>query len=357
MSLTCLRIRNLRNLTEQEIHPTPLFNLITGPNGSGKTSVLEAIHLLSLGRSFRTTIHQRLIQHHQASLTIYGEVSPGIPLGIEKHRSGENYIRISGENKQSVAELAKCLPVQVINADSFKLLDAGPQHRRQFMDWGVFHVKHSFLPAWQSYRQAMKQRNAALRQRSSSGNITLWETEMVKQALVIDEARRDYIEQYIPVLQALIQDSFSFEVELDYARGWPQDEDFALCLQHHRARDAELSYTQQGPHRADLKIKSAHTQAQHVLSRGQQKSLVCAMRIAQGNLVQQFTERPTVYLVDDLVAELDARNSLAVLRLLHQSQAQVFITVIEPTSITALISDLDFSIVPLDVSRETIVME
>lgn len=156
MSLTRVSVTAVRNL-----HPVtlslPRINILYGDNGSGKTSVLEAIHLLGLARSFRSARLQPVIQYEEAACTVFGQVmlANGIAsnLGISRERQGEFTIRIDGQNARSAAQLAETLPLQLINPDSFRLLEGAPKIRRQFLDWGVFHVEPRFRPSGSACRR------------------------------------------------------------------------------------------------------------------------------------------------------------------------------------------------------------
>ena len=152
MSLRRIMVTAVRNLHPVTLSPSPRINILYGANGSGKTSVLEAVHLLGLARSFRSTRLNPVIQYEQPACTVFGEVeltSGGTSnLGVSRERQGEFTIRIDGQNAKSAAQLAELLPLQLINPDSFRLLEGAPKIRRQFLDWGVFHVEPRFLPAW-----------------------------------------------------------------------------------------------------------------------------------------------------------------------------------------------------------------
>ena len=138
MSLLRLNITALRNLGAVSISPSPRINILTGDNGSGKTSLLEAIHLLGLARSFRTTRHQPVIQFDQSACTVFGEIkleSGFRNLGVSRLRDGDFQIRIDGQSVRSASQLAHALPLQLINPDSFRLLEGNPRIRRQFLDF------------------------------------------------------------------------------------------------------------------------------------------------------------------------------------------------------------------------------
>lgn len=164
MSLGRVTVTAVRNLHPVTLNPSPRINILYGPNGSGKTSLLEAIHLLGLARSFRSQRLSPVIQHEQPACTVFGQVlwNDGRVrnLGVARNRLGELQIRIDGQNVRSAAQLAESLPLQLINPDSFRLLEGAPKVRRQFLDWGVFHVEQRFLPAWHRLQTALRQRNS-----------------------------------------------------------------------------------------------------------------------------------------------------------------------------------------------------
>ena len=142
------RIRNLSHISA-ELHPgaTALF----GANGSGKTSVLEAIHLLGTGRSFRTHQSKPVIQHEQDDCRVVCRLRrQGRPLvmGIEKHRDGTARARVDGENVASLSELARAMPIVLLDTDSLGLVTGPPEGRRKLLDGTLFHVEQTFLPLW-----------------------------------------------------------------------------------------------------------------------------------------------------------------------------------------------------------------
>ena len=349
MTLRRLDISQFRNLSDVKIKPNTGVNLLTGDNGAGKTSVLEAISVLSVGRSFRASRTSAIIQFDQAHYTLFAEVfnplaqlQPIVPIGISRNKDNEQQIRISGQQARSAAQLAELLPVQIINSDSFQLLEGSPKVRRQFLDWGVFHVEPQFFSLWQASQKALKQRNKLLKygKMHAVQQLDIWDQALASYAEQIDQLRQAYVEKLIPEFeQTLAELTFSDVISVSYYRGWDRQTDCLSALQDNRSRDLALGFTQAGPHRADLRIRVNKLLAVDVLSRGQQKLVVCALLLAQGKLLQKLTGKQCVYLVDDLPAELDLEHRKYLCRVLEKMQCQVFITSVDQDALAACWSE------------------
>ena len=322
-------IHHLRNLTSVNMNPGPGFNILYGTNGSGKTSFLEALYFLNTGRSFRTRLVHRIIHHEADQFTLFAEATSNdaniTKLGVSRTRGGESTLRVNEQTVSSHVEITKQFPLLLISPESHTLISSGPRYRRQFLDWGLFHVEQLFYPQWQRSQRALKQRNAALK--AGYAEISIWDQELVQSALALHEFRENYIALITPIFekikQVFLQD---IEVTLRYYAGWPKDQDLATLMSNTIDKDRMAGYTHYGPHRADLQIKSHKTPAQDILSKGQQKLVIYALRLAQGILLKALTGQTAIYLIDDLPAELDQHKRQYVIKALKELDAQVFIT-------------------------------
>ncbi len=335
MAFTRIDIFNFRNISTAKFNPAPLgVNLLYGQNGSGKTSLLEALYYLSVGRSFRSSKTGRIIKHETEKLSIFAQLlNPSnsiTSVGIERNQESDLKIRIDNNNANSIAELAVLMPILMINAYWHHFFDAGPQVRRKYLDWGVFYHSPDFYPLWRQYQRALKQRNAALRDRLPRREIDVWTREMIQHAIRLNEARRKYLAQLFPsVLEIATTLLPQYKLNVAYYSGWSEGADYAEILEQSLHRDLTLGYTQFGPHRADLKVTLNACPAKDILSRGQQKLFVCGMIIAQGALLKTVSETRPIYLIDDLPSELDELSRSKVMALISKQEAQVFITAVE----------------------------
>lgn len=335
MSIRRLRIQELRNLRQVELELARL-NVLAGPNGSGKTSVLEALYLLGSGRSFRSVRLEPVINHGAERCVVHGTLaatdgSAAVSMGVARDRSGAFEARLNGKGVSSAAELARTLPVQLINSESFALIEGGPRSRRQFLDWGVFHVEHRFHGVWVEVQRSLRQRNALLRHaRLARDELDAWDRRLASSAEQLDDLRRAYFEQFRPLFAQTLCELTPLEgLELSYHRGWDRERSLGEVLADQVERDRERGFTGSGPHRADIRVRSQGQGASDILSRGQQKLVVCAMKVAQARLFQSVTGRECVFLVDDLPAELDQGHRATLCKLLDALGCQVVISCVE----------------------------
>lgn len=338
MSLSRLQIKHVRNLRSVSLEGLARVNVLFGPNGSGKTSVLEAIHLLGMARSFRGNSVKSLISHKEPGCVVFGMVSlpqqtgTGVPLGVQRNLAGEAQLKVGGKLVRSVAELVHHLPIQVINADSFQLLTGSPGARRQYIDWGVFHVEQRFLKQWQRFQRCIKQRNNLLRHgKIADQQLAVWTRDLATSGAAVHEYRESYFKVLTPRFKAImarLAPSLG-GLELSYRRGWDKQLSYAEALTGSEKTDVEQGYTHVGPQRADIRVSIDGHLAADTLSRGQQKLVVCGLKLAQGQLMAEHGGGDCTYLVDDLPSELDEDHCRLVCELLASMSAQVFITCVD----------------------------
>lgn len=348
MFLRCLKLAGIRNLASQTVYPGPGVNLLVGGNGSGKTSLLEAIFLLARARSFRTSTIEAVISRGATSCSVYGELEaegPGASVPVRRlavsRETGEGFrYRIDGEVVNAASTLADALPLILINSDSFGLLEGPPKGRRHFLDWGLFHTVPQARLLWRQYQRAHQQRNALLRRAGANPDpreLELWDQKLAESGEIVTRARCAYAEEIAPVVSGMVEvlSPGMGALSLSFQAGWDRDKSLAETLKIHRARDIMQGATQTGPHRADLRIRLNGRLAVETLSRGQSKALVLAMLLAQGAHFLLRQGRPCLNLIDDLPAELDQRHRRRIAQTMAEIGGQSFVTGIDAAQMWA----------------------
>lgn len=328
--LTELRLTNFRNISTSAISPASGINLIVGENGSGKTSLLEAIYLLAMGRSFRSRNLKHLIQHGYEHCQVFGRIDRTIPLGIQLSGTSGVQIRLNNAPLKKLSELVLHLPLQYIPANCHQFFEQGPKFRRKVVDWGLFHVEHDFLFHWQSYRKVLQQRNAALRAKKSNKEVSLWDGQLISYGLRLTQYREAYLKDVLQLFQywftQICNDYKSASFELRYTPGWPKNTELSAALQSGIDRDQVLGYSRNGPHAADWSIKINGADPVELLSRGQQKLFYLAISFAQLSLLTKRRQQTSILLIDDISSELDVSHQQQVLSAIKTISIQTFIT-------------------------------
>jgi DNA replication and repair protein RecF len=336
-TLSELRIGGVRNISQASLACHPKLNVLHGENGSGKTSILESIFLLSRGKSFRTSHTDSLINYEEKEAVVFAALSSGKKIGLSRGRAGKSQLKLSDSVQKNWDEVAHLLPILAIDSTTFQLLEGGPKARRQFLDWGVFHVEHTFISHWRRFKKALANRNQLLKSGDfAADELDAWTRHVSESGEAMHQLRSTYFARLLPVFYHVyesIKPQGVGELAIAYQRGWAEDISLSQAMSASLSADRRYKATQVGPHRADLLIKSDQKLASEVLSRGQQKLVVSAMKIAQGVLHSSVTESPCIYLVDDLPAELDERNRALVLECLLNTDSQLFVTCVERESL------------------------
>ena len=325
MSLKHLRVQGFRCLKHVDVTLHGERNYFFGANASGKTSLLEAVHFLSRGRSFRTRRSRTLIRHGCSDMAVFGAVDcqsvrhrVGASLGREGLR-----LRLDGE-PVGAAETSRVVAVQIIDPEIHRLIDGGPEGRRRYLDWGVFHVEHQYISDWRRFRRVLGQRNAALKR--GSGEEPVWTDALVESGHAVDAARQRYVRLLAAPLKSLGEALVGMPIQVTYRPGWPTDMTLQEALKYSVARDRQLGSTQAGPHRAELGVRLGGAPVREHASRGQQKLVSAALTLAQAELFSSDQGAGSVLLVDDPAAELDGDNLARFLEILWKTPAQLLVT-------------------------------
>lgn len=333
MQLQELHLEGFRNLEVSRWRPGAGFNLIAGANGAGKTSLVEAVHVLSHGRSFRASNPDALIQRGKDGFSVFAScvASPGqtFELGMARGDAGWT-LRRNRLNVESLVEFVGSAAVVTVEPESHVLISGAAEHRRRYLDWLLFHVEPSFLPIWRRYSRSLRQRNAILRSGGAAlaREIESWEAVLSESGEQIDAERKGLVSMLAAEVRAVVAELTPClsVTGIRYRSGWASDASLAQSLAEGRPADIERGFTQRGPHRADWRLELAGEFSQGALSRGQNKLLALASLLAQARFHRTRTGAWPILVLDDLGAELDREHLSRVLAWLQRSGVQTFVT-------------------------------
>ena len=342
MCFSKIKIHNFRNFTDLNFEPSSRINVIIGKNGSGKSSLIEAIGYLCKGKSFRTNHNESVIKKNGDSFSVFGSKEPDTKIGISRDFGGNLTIQIDGTHNYKLSDLAKMTPAQIIHPSDANILSSGgPKMRRTLIDWGTFYHKRDFYKVWQSFSKVLKQRNSYLKQNLKYDYIKYCDIEFVRYAELIRKFRDEYLIELLPFVADLVRVFLpEYEITFGISHGWDRKKELSEVLKENYEHDRIMQCTNYGPHRADLKIKSNGILVQDLLSRGQQKMLITAIKLAQGLFFEKILKNNCIFLIDDFASELDESKREIFSRYLSNIKGQIFITAIDIDLISSLKKDI-----------------
>ena len=349
MYVTRLDIHNFRRFEQVRLQPEPGLNVITGENGAGKTSVLEALHLMAYGRSFRCRVRDGLVRTGESAIEVFVEwrdrprsadaaaAPPPDEAGAfaRSRKAGLRHSghawegKLDGHSVGHLGELCAALAVVTFEPGSHALVVGAGEGRRRYLDWGLFHVEPDFLPLWRRYSRALRQRNALLKMRASDDQLDAWERELADAGEPLGRHREHYLAALQPGFFRLTSELAPTlgDTRLVYVPGWRRDElSLADALLLARSRDLQAGFTSVGPHRADWRIEFSAVPGREALSRGQAKLTALTALLAQAEHHTTVRAEWPVLCFDDLASELDRRHQRMLLKWLGETGAQVFVT-------------------------------
>ena len=334
MHLLSVSAYAFRNIDEVTLSLGAGFNLIHGDNGAGKTALLEAIYLIARSRSFRTTKLKSIVNFDSNEACVRAEIGSDSgqirTLAVAKSLNGTSELRIDGESVRRSSDLARYLPVQVLLPGVIDLVLDGPSARREFLDWGLFHVEHRYLDVSKRYKRVLTQRAAWMKANPNSAfEDDPWVEQLIAGGVQISNWRNAFLTEMNPyfkeMLHLLDPEISCALVYLDGAYG-PSEEEARQKLSIAFARDIKFGVSHYGPHRADLEFKFMGSTARDIASRGQAKLIASAAILAHAALLVKTYNKKPVILIDDFGAELDDERRQSFLKALMSLDCQVIAT-------------------------------
>jgi len=342
-------LHQFRYFSYSHFNFNPETNLLVGCNGSGKTSILEALYFLAYAKSFRSRYANTLITHQASRFQIDAKIlmdeqSHVVQTAYGNHKA-DCLLKMDHDSSTKQSDLAKMLPVVFIDTSTHREFSQTPKNRRDYLNWCCFYTDSDYHQNLGKYQRVLQQRNQLLKQAKMLGpslrsQLSTWTEPLVYYAHKVDESRRHIIQALNEKMITLWPQFFSFQpAQLDYHPGWKPEHPYADCLEKSLAQDIQYGYTQCGPHRADLLcMTNDGAPLFGTFSQGQQKLFSYLLRFIQLDLVAQSNRQHRILLIDDLAAELDIINQEKILDYLSGVHCQQFIT-----ALSAQVFDKKFS--------------
>jgi len=325
MHLRRLLLVNFRNYSQVKIDFSSNVNFFYGLNAAGKTNLLEAIYLLCLGRSFRLAKNQELIKRDTENFIIEGELT--LDNGIEKLvivnyiRNLKKEVSLNKKRLKGYSEIFGQFPIVVMAPDEFKITLGGPTERRRFLDILLSQVSPLYLANLQEYNRILKQRNKILQSIRNGhfkhqSSLDPWTENLIKIGIKIITDRLKVIDEFSPILSSIFKRFGSHEDEVEISiksttenkNGEVSEESFREALFSQQTRERAMGLTFVGPHRDDMLMKVNGLEMRRYGSRGEHKSLLIALKIAEFKYLQEKKNEKPIMLLDDCYSELDDRR-------------------------------------------------
>ena len=329
--LVYLEINNLRCIDRMAFEPHDEVNVIVGENGAGKTSVLEAVHILATGRSHRCRSLSEVRRQGGGRLAVRARIeSGGSTSVIEVEQQGsKTQISVGRQLVRAASALVNHLPVVVFDVASGDLVEGGPKLRRRWLDRTLLHTHPGFLDVWMAYHRALRQRNAGLGFKQNSSAAGAFDDLLIQAAERLSRLRWEAFNGLNKEVSQFAERHLGLKLDMTFQPGHPETDEPGLWLKERRAIDLSMGCTQQGPHRADLDVRLEAGAARRFASRGQAKRIALAMVMGQVAYIRSQSRKTPLLLVDDLPAELDAESQGMALGALRGLGAQIFLTTTE----------------------------
>jgi DNA replication and repair protein RecF len=336
MYLKKLSLTNFKNYDQTELEFSARINCIVGNNGVGKTNVLDAIHYLSLTKSFFNNIDSISIRHGEDFFIINGtfvrnEEEDQIYCAFQKQKP--KVLKKNGKEYQKLSDHVGKYPVVMISPADYALVSEGSEERRRFLNKIISQYNAEYLDSVLKYSKALQQRNRLLKEFKSSGRfdndaLSIWDSQLVRYGTYVFRERDTLINELIPVFQERYSmiSSERERVRLSY-RSHLSEGDFAEALVTSVTKDRFLEYTTIGIHKDDLHFDMNEHSVRTLGSQGQQKSFLVALKLAKFDYIKRKSGYSPILLLDDIFDKFDAERVEQIIRLVgNQNFGQIFIT-------------------------------
>ncbi|MCH7657512.1 MAG: DNA replication/repair protein RecF [Bacteroidetes bacterium] len=350
MHLQNISLINFKNYSQVELEFSARINCFVGNNGVGKTNILDAIHYLSLTKSFFNSIDSQNIKYDEDFFVIQGtfikdDTQENIYCSSKRNRKKQ--FKKNKKEYQRLADHIGLLPVVMISPADTNLIVGGSDERRKFINTVISQYDRNYLNDLIQYNKALAQRNKLLKDFARSGrfepeSLELWDEQLIPLSEKIYAKRMDFIEKLVPVFQKYYDSiaSGNESVGLVY-HSHHHDGNFRNVFREALDKDRILQYTTRGIHKDDLVLELDDYQIKRVGSQGQQKTYLVALKFAEYEFIRDVSGFEPILLLDDIFDKFDASRVMQIIHLVSENQfGQIFITDTHQSRLEKILSEL-----------------
>ena len=333
-----IKINNFRNYKSQEINLEKNINLFYGENAQGKTNIIEAIFLSSMGKSFRAKKDKEMISLGEENSIIeieYEKIDRDGKIKIEL--GNKKIVYINGIKIKKLSELLGNINVVIFTPDDINILKGGPQNRRRFLDIMISQLRPNYMYNLNLYLKTLEQRNNYLRQISKENKnenmLDIWDEELANYAINIYKYRKEFIEKIKEKIKKIHEEitNNKEEIKIEYLSECISKEKYLELLKQRRKLDIIKGYTTKGIHRDDFTIYINDKELSTYGSQGQHRTAILSLKLAELNIVKEEIGESPILLLDDFMSELDEKRRKNFLEKIED--VQVIITCTEKIDI------------------------
>ncbi len=333
-----IKINNFRNYKNQEINLEKNINLFYGENAQGKTNIIEAIFLSSMGKSFRAKKDKEMISLGEENSIIeieYEKIDRDGKIKIEL--GNKKIVYVNGIKIKKLSELLGNINVVIFTPDDINILKGGPQNRRRFLDIMISQLRPNYMYNLNLYLKTLEQRNNYLRQISKENKnenmLDIWDEELAKYAINIYNYRKQFVEKIKEKIKKIHEEitNNKEEIKIEYLSECISKEKYLELLKQRRKLDIIKGYTTKGIHRDDFTIYINDKELSTYGSQGQHRTAILSLKLAELNIVKEEIGESPILLLDDFMSELDEKRRKNFLEKIED--VQVIITCTEKIDI------------------------
>ena len=329
MSIKKISIANFRCFDNLNLEFSNSNNFIHGANGSGKTSILEALYFCSTGRSFKSSNKNLCIQNSKDAFKIKLETANNNKVCILKELKKSITYEIDN-NKATSIDLFRSLPSTLLDNKTFSMFADTPKYRRKILDRCLMASDKNYSKDFFAFHRSLKQRNAALKFKKLT-NIDMWSEMFINTGAAISEKRNNFFEQTKEIFFAFVNQLSDKRVldiinslEIVFNKGWPEDLSLKEVLDFNKDIDQRKTTTTLGPHRADIKFLIKGSDIKYILSRGEQKFMSILWCFSMHKTLSEFYSVKPFLIIDDIHSELDEDFYNELIKFLPKTDNQLF---------------------------------